>query len=326
MEKISIYQVRSFGEKLNATFDFFKQHWKVFFRFSLYVLLPLSLLQAVGADEYYSTVFAEAASGADSADSTASIVQQGAMIGIIMLVSVFATAFVYSLAYGLMKTCQEGVSLDGLTFKAFWKQVQGRCFKRTFLMMLFGFLVVVLAGTVVGLLSSVSSYTLIVTIPAVVVFALPLTLWNPVYLIEEDTNLIDAFYKSYRYGLKTWGSLFVLILVMTLIVYLAYGLLQIPGMLMVALKTLAFPQLEGFGGIVYTFITFIVMTAGIFFSWMPMLPYLIAFGYHYGSAAEEIDNVTAADDIAHFDEMGDNNVDDPALETKRSDIDDFEQL
>lgn len=325
MEKNSLYQVRDFGEKFNATFDFFKHNWKVIFRFSLYVLLPLSLLQTVGMDEYYSNAFASAVETSTS-DPMTTLSQMGPMLSLITLVSFVATAAVFSLAYGLLKYYYKGGSVEGLSFKAFWQEAQGRCFKRMCLLMLFGVLLTFLVCLIIGLLAAVSLYTLFITIPAFFVFALPLTLWAPIYLLEEDTRLIGALGKSYRYGLKTWGSLFVLALVMTIIIYMASSLLQMPGIIMIAIKMLVFPQVQGFGSIAYTFITFIVMTAGSFFSWIAMMPYLIAFAYHYGSAAEKIDNVTAADDIAHFDEMGDNNADDPALEPKCSDIDDFEKL
>lgn len=325
MEKNSLYQVRNFGEKFNASFDYFKQNWKVFFRFSLYVLLPLALLMTVGTDEYYSKAVAMMASGVEP-DAMTVIRQTGPAVSIIMAVSIVATASFFSLVYGLMKCSQEGVSLDGLTFKDFWQKAQGRCFMRTFGVMLLGMLLFIAAMVVVTLLVAVSPYTLIITIPALVVLALPLSLWSPIYLIEDDTHLIEALRKSYRYGMKTWGSLFVLALVMTIIIYLASCLLQIPGVVMLSIKAVAFPQMEGFGSIVYTFFTFIFMAAGTFFSWMAMELYLIAFGYHYGSAAEKLDNVTAADDIAHFDELGDNNVDDPALEPTHSDLDDFEKL
>lgn len=326
MERIPLYQVRNFGEKFNATFDFFKQTWKVLFRFSLYLLLPLSLLQTVGMDEYYSTTFAMSTTNAGETDPVTLLSQMGAPLLVVILVSIVATVAVFSLVYSLMKYYRQGGALDGLTFKAFWKEVMGRVCLRVCLMMLFGTLLTVLACTLAGLLAYVTPFSLIVTIPAILVFALPLALWAPSYLLEDDTNMIDALRKSYRYGMKTWGSLFVLMLVMSIIVYMASCILMMPGMIMIVIKVLAFPQIEGFGSMAYAFVTFIVMAAGMFFNWMAMLPYLIAFGYHYGSAAEKIDNVTAADDIAHFNEMGDNNVDDPALEPVHSEIDDFEEL
>ena len=44
--KIAMYVKRPFGEKLNASFDFLKENWKLLLRFTTYLLLPLCLIQA----------------------------------------------------------------------------------------------------------------------------------------------------------------------------------------------------------------------------------------------------------------------------------------
>ena len=45
--KIAMYVKRPFGEKLNASFDFLKENWKLLLRFTTYLLLPLCLIQAL---------------------------------------------------------------------------------------------------------------------------------------------------------------------------------------------------------------------------------------------------------------------------------------
>ncbi len=39
--KIAMYVKRPFGEKLNASFDFLKENWKLLLKFITYLLLPL---------------------------------------------------------------------------------------------------------------------------------------------------------------------------------------------------------------------------------------------------------------------------------------------
>ena len=41
--KVAMYVKRSFGEKLNASFDFIKENWKLLLKFITYLLLPVSL-------------------------------------------------------------------------------------------------------------------------------------------------------------------------------------------------------------------------------------------------------------------------------------------
>ena len=45
--KIALYAKRTFGEKFNATFDFIKENWKQLLKYTLYLLLPVSLIQAL---------------------------------------------------------------------------------------------------------------------------------------------------------------------------------------------------------------------------------------------------------------------------------------
>ena len=49
--KIAMYVKRSFGEKLNASFDFIRENWKLMLKFTTYLLLPLCLIQALSLKE-----------------------------------------------------------------------------------------------------------------------------------------------------------------------------------------------------------------------------------------------------------------------------------
>ena len=44
--KINFYRERTFGEKLNTTFDYLRHSWRPLLRYSLYFILPLCLVQA----------------------------------------------------------------------------------------------------------------------------------------------------------------------------------------------------------------------------------------------------------------------------------------
>ena len=50
--KIAMYVKRPFGEKLNASFDFLKENWKLLLKFITYLLLPLCLIQALSLISY----------------------------------------------------------------------------------------------------------------------------------------------------------------------------------------------------------------------------------------------------------------------------------
>ena len=46
--RIALYTRRTLGEKINVAIDFLRQNWSVALRFSIYLLLPLALIQSVG--------------------------------------------------------------------------------------------------------------------------------------------------------------------------------------------------------------------------------------------------------------------------------------
>lgn len=58
--KIQLYKVRSFGDKFSDTFDFLKENSKLWLKGCLYLLLPLSLLQAFSLN-YLTSAFSDMA-------------------------------------------------------------------------------------------------------------------------------------------------------------------------------------------------------------------------------------------------------------------------
>jgi len=50
--KIKFYKIRTFGEKFNVSFDFLRETWKPLLKFSLYVILPICLVQSFAITAY----------------------------------------------------------------------------------------------------------------------------------------------------------------------------------------------------------------------------------------------------------------------------------
>lgn len=55
--KINFYRERTFGEKLNTTFDYLRHSWRPLLRYSLYFILPLCLVQAFFLNRVMSNTF-----------------------------------------------------------------------------------------------------------------------------------------------------------------------------------------------------------------------------------------------------------------------------
>lgn len=54
--KIELYQNRSFGQKLSATFDFLRENYKLWLKACFYLILPLCLVQAFSFETMFSTL------------------------------------------------------------------------------------------------------------------------------------------------------------------------------------------------------------------------------------------------------------------------------
>ena len=51
-EKIKLYAVRDFGQRLTVVMDFLRQNWKPLLLYLTYFLLPLSLVQALSLNSF----------------------------------------------------------------------------------------------------------------------------------------------------------------------------------------------------------------------------------------------------------------------------------
>ena len=84
--KIAMYVKRPFGEKLNASFDFLKENWKLLLKFTTYLLLPLCLIQALSLNGLMSGALSISAiaSSTAMAASSSSLIAFGSYYGLYM--------------------------------------------------------------------------------------------------------------------------------------------------------------------------------------------------------------------------------------------------
>jgi hypothetical protein len=201
--KIEFYVRRSFGEKLSATFDFVQENWKIIFRFTVYLVLPISLLQAFGMNTMMSGIFGDfmkVAAGAStmSPDSVSGlIVGYSCIYGAALLAGIMGS----SLLYGLMRLYRERQDrLQGVTMQELKPRLLHNIKRMCILM-----LVLVVFFVAVGLLGFVLGKFLLPLLVFFVFFliacSIPLTLLPPIYLME-DISILDAIRKTFRYGFK----------------------------------------------------------------------------------------------------------------------------
>ena len=84
--KIRYYRERTFGEKLNITFDYLRENWRIILRFSFYLLLPLCIFQAFALNSYVSTYLELMKNPDDPKDFVIRFILQGGMFALFYMI------------------------------------------------------------------------------------------------------------------------------------------------------------------------------------------------------------------------------------------------
>lgn len=304
--KIALYKKRSFGDKLNASFDFIKENWKIILKFTTYLLLPLSLIQALSLNGLMGGVFSimqqtEGGNTAVPAMSTAFFINYGAYF----LLTMIGTMLLSSLLYGLIHTYNEREErLQGVTL-GMLKPLLFRNLKKMLVILLMGFALGILIVLVLVILIVLTPFTLIFTIPAAIAVMLPFALWTPIYLLEEIT-VIGALKKAFRLGFATWGGIFLMALVMGLVANILQGVTMMPWYIATLVKYFFAMSDAGSGATVsvgYSFFLYILGIIQTFGVYLAMIFSVVGLVYQYGHASEVVDSVTVEDDIDKFNEL-----------------------
>jgi len=329
--KIEFYVRRSFGEKLSATFDFVQENWKIIFRFTVYLVLPISLLQAFGMNSAMSSLFGDFLKTAGGKSSIPAGTMSELLIGYgcVYAAALLAGIMGTSLLYGLMRLYRERRNrLQGVTMQELKPRLLCNIKRMCILV-----LVIIVFFTAVGLigflLGLIFPPLLIFLVLIVIAGSIPLAMLPPVYLME-DISIIDAVRKTFRYGFQTWGGIFGLLFVVGIIFYLFVIVASIPWYIMAGLQM--FAHLDSATHIAFTntlwfkFLSYLLGIVQAFGCYLGYNLLYIAMGIQYGHAAEKFDGVSVENDVENFEALADNNADDTQYFEEKNDIDKFDQL
>lgn len=304
--KITMYVKRPFGEKMNASFDFIKENWKPLFKFTIYLILPLCLLQALSLNGLIRGV-----SGLMIAQQMGSnpFATLGGMFflsyGAYFLLYIIGTILLSSLVYALIMTYNEREDrLLNITLKEL-KPLLFQNIKRLLRLTLVGIGLVIVLGIIITVMGMLSYFTLILTIPLTIAFTVPLALLAPIYLLEKVT-VIQAFEKTFRLGFATWGGVFLISLVMGIIANILQGVTMMPWYIATMVKTFFSMSDTGSAATVsvgYSFMLYLLAIIQIFGAYLSMIFSLIGMVYQYGHASEVVDSVSIESDIDNFDKL-----------------------
>lgn len=308
--RINLYASRSIGETLSATFDFVTQNFVPLIKFLAAFLLPVSALMGLSYQSMFSS-FAHIDNLNDETEQILSVVMSYLPVLVLCLIGALLTVAV---TYTLMQKYQQRDNLlKGLTLseiKPLLKHNLWRVFKMLLLLTLIGivaFVVLVLVATMIMSIGSKFEAFLFLLYMAMLAIALPLGLVLPLCVFEPELGLFSCVKKALRLGFKTWGTLFVVMLVITMLVQIVSFILMIPFLFTTVASmffeidstqyaSLAYTSSAWFS--VLTFASSLLFCFGLLL--MSALSF-VAFAFCYGRAADKVEGVSVKNAVQNFD-------------------------
>ena len=305
--KIAMYAKRPFGEKLNASFDFIKENWKQLFKYSTYLILPVCLIQAANFSGLMGSMTDLTAMQAGST-ATNPLAILGPAFALnyagVVFFSFLGALLLTSLIYAMVRLYNEREErLNGITFGDI-KPLLLHNIKRLFIMgIMIGFLFLV-AFILVVLLAVLTPFNLVLTLPLLFAFMVPLALMPPVYLFE-NISLGAAFKKTFRLGFATWGGILLILLVMGIIAGVLQGIVSIPWYVIYFVKMI-FSMSDGgevSSSVGLNFAQYLFSILMLYGSYLSAIFGIVGLVYQYGHASEVVDSITVESDIDNFDKL-----------------------
>lgn len=318
--KIEIYRTRTFTDKLSDTFSFIRENWRPFLKYFVYLMLPVSIVVALPFNHFFEGYFkmltiTQQSGGLDDS----SLIWYG-----LSLVATFAGFFVayvvlMGLVYSLIRLyAARPLRLNALSFDELKPELV-HCMKRCAILSAVSTLLLIAVLVVFVLvfgLTFLAGYEagLIFTLIGVVVFYIalialipPMYLVVPIYMMEDETGVLQAYRKAFRLGFATWGGVFAVCFVVGILSSVIESVTMAPWYIMSLVKMVFTLSHDGdasfFGSFIYTsllYLTSIVTCLGYLLS-MAILS--IGVTMQYGHACDKIDGVGVSRKIDRFDEF-----------------------
>lgn len=305
--KIRFYRERTFGEKLNITFDYLRENWRPLLRFSLYLILPLCLIQAFFLNQFATNTFVNL--GIEVDDPSYVIYQLLSQAAALCCCYVVGYLLLSVLLYGLMQTYERrDGGLRGLTFAEFRTPLLHMA-GRSMWILLFWLCITVLFGVIVVVPAfMISSWTLLLTLPllsiALLLISSPMWLFSPLYLLS-GRPFFSALGQSFRWGFRAWFEVFGLMLVfgfiggiINMITYLPWSILTFIGQDLSLVSDVSLSDTLWYQ--LLSYVLGIIQSYGYYLS---QIIAMTGIAFEYFHLREKHEGVTAQADIASFSQL-----------------------
>lgn len=304
--KIVLYAKRSFGEKLNVSFDFIKENWKVILKYTTYFILPICLIQAVHFGSFSSEVYKQQAlAEIANNDYVGAGITMALNASLLVFTSIIAGVIMFALIMTLFRTYMDREDrLNNLRFSEI-KSLFIRNIKRSFIFVLWYFLFLILFSILVVVFGMITWYTLIIIFPLFIVLLIPLMLTPPVYLLE-DISIWKALKKSYHLGFATYGGICLMMLIMFIIANVIQTVLAIPWYVTYMVRmifSISDGGTEATVSVGYSFLQYLLFVILLFGSYISSIFYCVGLSFQYGHASEKVESITIENDIDNFDKL-----------------------
>ena len=288
IKRIEFYKERTFSKKIDDTFNFVKENWKVLLKYNAIVILPLTLILTF--------FFNKVALSPEGFQQHTTLMGNEAILDMCQRMAplsgmIFIVTWIfYALQTTLIKAYMDHEnSLQGIL----WKDIQKSFFHnigRFFILGVVTTLIFILAVVIVTLLAVGSLYTLIITIPLFIIGIIPMVMIMPYYMYQPD-GIMTAVRNGYHLGWNTYGGLIAMGITLMVITSLLTIIPTIPWSICVAIHTL---DPDGAGLAVALFIT------GVFNIFGSVLVYIILIvgqSIQYGHAYAKWDGNDSEEEV-----------------------------
>jgi hypothetical protein len=308
--KIEFYRQRTFSEKLNATFDFIRENWKPLLKYTFYLIMPICLVQTFAMNtfisRYFDLVMSMSSGSSHFGNSTYGFV---ANYGILLFCVLIGSAVLSGLVYAMMQTYAtradrlQNLTLDDIKDRLIinaWK-----CLRISFFLIFIYILIIAFAGLLAAL---VSIYSLIVTIPILIIFILcliPLMTLTPVYTFERDISFSDAVKKAWKLGTTTLGGMLGLIIVLYIIASVIQTVTMLPWYITILVGSMMSLMTESVinQSVIYKFALYILGLIQSYGAYVSSIIGVIGLAFQYFHAREKVEGVTIESKISNFNEL-----------------------
>lgn len=317
LPKIELYKTRTFSEKLSDTFNFLRENWRPIAKYFLYLMVPASIVLAFFMNHFWSGYMGIImnAEGIGTGQVQSELLSFGLNAGITLLLFLIASVVLFAMLFALMRLYRvREQRLQGLTTEEFKTEMMV-CLKRAAILMAtcfgIGFVMLLVLGLVmalgfslhpaVGFLAMLAFYVVLIVV------AVPLMLVEPIYMMEDQTGIVEALRKAWRLGFATWFGIFGVTFVIGLLASVVQTVTMGPWYIMFIIKTVFTVSNDLDGSFVnsfaYTFFEYLTCILECLGMLLSMVFTTIGLTIQYGHASDKIDGTGVAQNIEKFDEL-----------------------